>query len=103
MGEAPPKEGTWYMLDEAQQQSLVTRLNRVEGQIRGIRRMVQEPRLCIDILQQLAAAEAALNRISLAIFRYHVERCVPDGIEKGGPERGQRLAELVDIFDRFSK
>ena len=58
------------MLDDTQQQSLVTRLNRIEGQIRGIRRMVQEPRVCVDILQQLAAAEAALNRISLAIMRF---------------------------------
>ena len=47
------------MLDEAQQQSIVTRLNRIEGQIRGIRRMVQEPRLCVDILQQTAALRAA--------------------------------------------
>jgi DNA-binding FrmR family transcriptional regulator len=91
------------MLDESQQHSLVTRLNRIEGQIRGIRRMVQEPRLCIDILQQLAAAEAALNRISLAVLKFHVETCVPDGISKGEPEQSRRLAELVDIFDRFAK
>ena len=44
--------------------------------------VVQEPRLCVEILQQLAAAEAALNRISLAVFRFHVEKCVPDGITK---------------------
>ena len=91
------------MLDEAHQQAIVTRLNRIEGQIRGIRRMVQEPRLCVDILQQLAAAEAALNRISLAIFKFHVERCVPDGISQGEPEKGKRLTELVDIFDRFAR
>jgi DNA-binding FrmR family transcriptional regulator len=91
------------VLDEAQQQAIVTRLNRIEGQVRGIRRMVQEPRLCVEILQQLAAAEAALNRISLAVFRYHVEKCVPDGISKGDPERTERLTELVDIFDRFAK
>ena len=91
------------MLDDNQQQSLVTRLNRVEGQIRGIRRMVQEPRLCVELLQQLSAAEAALNRISLAVFRFHVERCVPDGIVQGDPEKTRRLAELVDIFDRFAK
>lgn len=91
------------MLDEAQQQAIVTRLNRIEGQVRGIRRMVQEPRLCVEILQQLAAAEAALNRISLAVFRFHVEKCVPDGITKGDPERSERLTELVDIFDRFAK
>jgi CsoR family transcriptional regulator, copper-sensing transcriptional repressor len=91
------------MLDVSQQQGLVTRLNRIEGQIRGIRRMVQEPRLCVDILQQLAAAEAALNRISLAVLKHHVESCVPDGITKGEPETSKRLTELVDIFDRFAK
>jgi DNA-binding FrmR family transcriptional regulator len=91
------------MLGSPEQQSLVTRLNRIEGQIRGIRRMVQEPRLCIDILQQLAAAEAALNRISLAIFRYHVDSCVSEGVAKGEIERRKQLTELVDIFDRFAK
>ncbi len=91
------------MLDEAQQQAIVTRLNRIEGQIRGIRRMVQEPRVCVEILQQLSAAEAALNRISLAVFKFHVEKCVPDGIAQGEPEKSKRLGELVDIFDRFAK
>ena len=91
------------MLGTAEQQSLVTRLNRIEGQIRGIRRMVQEPRLCVEILQQLAAAEAALNRISLAIFKYHVDNCVNDGLSKGDVERRKQLAELVDIFDRVAK
>ena len=90
------------MLDPQQQQAIVTRLNRIEGQVRGIRRMVQEPRLCVEILQQLAAAEAALNRISLSVFRFHVERCVPEGITQGEPERSKRLAELIDIFDRFA-
>ncbi len=91
------------MLDGSQQQAIVTRLNRIEGQVRGIRRMVQEPRLCLEILQQLAAAEAALNRISLAILKFHVATCVPEGVDQGEPERSKRLAELVDIFDRFTK
>lgn len=91
------------MLDEPQQQALVMRLNRIEGQVRGIRRMVQEPRLCIEILQQLAAAEAALNRISVALVKHHVQSCVPDGVAKGEQEHRKRLNELVDIFDRFSK
>jgi DNA-binding FrmR family transcriptional regulator len=91
------------MLDSSQQQALVTRLNRVEGQIRGIRRMIEEPRLCVEILQQLAAAEAALNRVSLAVIRCHVEKCVPEGIAQGEVERTKRLNELVDIFDRFAK
>ena len=91
------------MLDEAQQQAIVTRLNRIEGQVRGIRRMVEEPRRCIEILQQLSAAEAALNRVSFTVFRFHVEKCVPEGVDKGDPERTQRLTELVDIFNRFSR
>lgn len=90
------------MLDGSHQENLIARLNRVEGQIRGIRRMIQEPRLCVEILQQLAAAEAALNRISLSIFRYHVEKCVPDDMNRTDAERQKCLAELVDIFDRFS-
>jgi DNA-binding FrmR family transcriptional regulator len=92
-----------FMLDEGQQQSLVTRLNRIEGQIRGIRRMVQEPRTCIELLQQLAAAEAALNRISLAVFKFHVETCVPEGVARGDAEGRKQLSELVEIFDRYSK
>ena len=89
------------MLDPSQQQALVTRLNRIEGQIRGIRRMVQEPRRCIEILQQLAAAEAAMNRVSAAILTFHVRSCVPDGAAQGDEERSRQLGELVDIFDRF--
>ncbi len=89
-------------LSETHQQALVGRLNRVEGQVRGIRRMIQEPRLCVEILQQLAAAEAALNRVSLAIFKYHVEACVPASVTAGNGEAAKSLSELVDIFDRFS-
>jgi CsoR family transcriptional regulator, copper-sensing transcriptional repressor len=91
------------MLDDPQQQAIITRLNRVEGQIRGIRRMVQEPRLCVEILQQLSAAEAALNRISLVVFKFHVSRCVPEGIVQGEAEKSNQLSELVDIFDRFAR
>jgi CsoR family transcriptional regulator, copper-sensing transcriptional repressor len=91
------------MLDPNAQQALVARLNRVEGQVRGIRRMIQEPRLCVEILQQLAAAEAALNRISLAVLRHHVASCVPEGVARSEAEGNRRLAELVDIFDRFAK
>src|SRR3990172_1694082 len=92
-------------LSETHQQALVGRLNRVEGQIRGIRRMVQEPRLCVEILQQLAAAEAALNRISLSILRFHVETCVANGAAplaqraggRGTAPRGVDLERLREI------
>ena len=96
-GEDPSK------LEAYDQDALVRRLNRIEGQVRGIRRMIEEPRSCIEILQQLAAAEAALNRISLAVFKHHVDHCVRDGLAKGDAECRQQLNELVDIFDRFGK
>jgi DNA-binding FrmR family transcriptional regulator len=85
------------------QEALVRRLNRIEGQVRGIRRMIEEPRACIEILQQLAAAEAALNRISLAMFKHHVDHCVREGLARGENEGREQLNELVSIFDRFGK
>jgi DNA-binding FrmR family transcriptional regulator len=89
-------------VDVSTQQNLVARLNRVEGQLGGIRRMIQEPRHCVDILQQIKAAQAALNRVSLSVFKFHVSTCVPQEIESGDLERVKSLSELTDIFDRFS-
>jgi DNA-binding FrmR family transcriptional regulator len=89
-------------LAEPHSRGLISRLNRIEGQIRGIRRMIEEPRHCSEILQQLAAAEAALNRVSLGIIKYHVEVCVPAAVQSDHGEGTKSLAELVDIFDRFT-
>lgn len=104
---APPdghtSDDSGTLLEASEQQAIVRRLNRIEGQIRGIRRMVEEPRPCIEVLQQLAAAEAALNRISLAMFRHHIEHCVREGMAKGEADVRAQLNELVDIFDRFGK
>ena len=91
------------MLDSAQQQVIVAKLGRVEQQVRVIRKMIQEPELCAEILQQLAQAETSLNKVSLTILRMHVETCVPGGVNTSDEEGKTRLAELVDIFDRFAK
>ena len=84
------------MLTKEMQQSMTARLNRVEGQLRGIRRMVQEPRLCIEILQQLAAAEAALNRVSLEIFRRVGQRDRNENSRKA--QNAQKLDADLDRF-----
>lgn len=91
------------MLDSAQQQVVVGKLGRVEQQVRVIRKMIQEPQLCAEILQQLAQAEASLNKVSLTILKMHVETCVPTGVNTSDEEGKNRLSELVDIFDRFAK
>lgn len=98
-------KGGFEVEDEAftGQPALLTRLNRIEGQIRGIRRMLQEPRPCVEVLQQLAAAEAALNRISLAVFKHHVDHCIAEAMTQGEDHRRRQMGELVDIFDRFAK
>jgi DNA-binding FrmR family transcriptional regulator len=98
-----PDDSDQPMSQVGEQQNLLVRLNRIEGQIRGIRKMVQDSRSCIEVLQQLAAAEAALNRISLAMFRHHVDHCVGMAISPGDVACRQQLNELVDIFDRFSR
>jgi DNA-binding FrmR family transcriptional regulator len=91
------------MLDEPHKKDIGARLRRVEGQVRGIQRMIEEPRLCVDILQQLAAVDAALKRVQVAIFRYHVKRCLPGAIKLGRAEQFGRLAELADIVDQFCR
>ena len=91
------------MLQQAYRRPLIGRLNRVEGQLRGIRRMIDEPRPCLELLQQLAAAEAALSRISHSVFKFHVEHCVAGGTPKGPARQRKQLQELVDIFDRWAR
>ena len=91
------------VLDSAQQEVIVAKLGRVEQQVRVIRKMIQEPELCAEILQQLAQAEINLNKVSLTILKMHVETCVPNGVSTSEEEGRSRLAELVDIFDRFAK
>ena len=85
------------------QRDVLARLKRIEGQLRGIRKMIEEPRQCIAILQQLAAAEAAIARVSHVILKFHVEKCVPHSVSLGVDEHSESLAELVDIVDRFSR
>ena len=99
----PSRRASEPALDIDHQRDVLARLKRVEGQLRGIRKMIEEPRLCIAILQQLAAAEAAIARVSHVILKFHVETCVPHSITQGTDEHTESLAELVDIVDRFSR
>ena len=82
----------------ASKDQLQTRLRRVEGQVRGLQRMVDEDRWCPDILVQIAAAQAALNKVALGLADDHARHCVI-----GGPEdqREERTAELMDAVGRL--
>ena len=80
---------------------LLPRLRRIEGQIRGITRMVEERRYCIDIIQQLTAARKALDQVSLKIMSGHINTCVSDAIRKREGEG--KINELVQTINRFVK
>ncbi len=81
----------------------LARLRRIEGQVRGVIRMVEERRYCMDILTQLRAVRAAVRRTEERILREHVEHCVVGAI-RGGSKREQteKIDELFDVLSRFS-
>jgi DNA-binding FrmR family transcriptional regulator len=79
------------------------RLRKIEGQVRGISRMVEEERYCVDILTQVRAARAALKRVEDAIVREHLEHCVAQAIRSDdAAEQRAKLDELLDVLGRFS-
>ena len=79
---------------------LVNRLSRVEGQIRGIKKMVEEDAYCIDILIQVAAANAALNSFNKELLAEHIRTCVADDIKNG---REETIEELVATLQKLMK
>jgi DNA-binding FrmR family transcriptional regulator len=79
--------------------SLQARLARIEGQVRGIQRMVDEDRYCIDVLTQVAAVKAALDKVALALLDDHVSHCVVDAVREGTGE--QKVKELTAAIGRY--
>jgi DNA-binding FrmR family transcriptional regulator len=78
------------------------RLSRIEGQVRGVARMVDEQRYCIDILTQIRAIKAALNKVETEILKDHADHCVADAIQSGDEtEQKQKFNELVELFGRY--
>jgi DNA-binding FrmR family transcriptional regulator len=83
---------------------LLKRLARAEGQVRGIARMVEEDRYCIDILTQLAAADTALESVALEILDDHVKHCVAGALASGDEtDAGAKVDELLAAVRRFAK
>ena len=82
----------------ATKDQLQSRLRRIEGQVRGIQRMVAEDRYCIDVLTQVAAIQAALDKVALGLLDGHAHTCVV-GAEAG--ERDDRTAEMMDAVGRL--
>jgi DNA-binding FrmR family transcriptional regulator len=94
-GEAPvPDRGT-------PQHDELTRLRRIEGQVRGIQRMIQEERYCVDLLTQLRSVQSALQRVNDSILERHLRHCVVDAARSGSEElREARIREVMTVLER---
>jgi DNA-binding FrmR family transcriptional regulator len=80
------------------------RLSRIEGQVRGLARMVEEDRYCIDIVTQIGAVRAALRRVEEEILREHVAHCVEHAISSGDKaDQRRKVAELMDVMGRAGR
>ncbi len=77
------------------------RLRRIEGQVRGLQRMVEEEQYCIDILTQVSASTKALQSVALGLLDEHLKHCVADAAAKGGPDADERLTEAGDAIARL--
>ena len=84
--------------------SVLKRLNRIEGQVRGLSRMVEQDRYCIDIVTQLSAARAALRRAEEEILADHVANCVEHAIASGNKaEQRRKVTELMNVLSRVER
>lgn len=80
------------------------RIRRIVGQVAAIERMIEEDRYCVDVLLQVAAVRAALDGLGKVLLQSHVEHCVADALTSGRPQdRQKKIAELMEVFSRFSK
>jgi DNA-binding FrmR family transcriptional regulator len=85
-------------------EALVKRLHRIEGQVRGIERMVEDDRYCIDILTQVAAVNTALESLAFKVLDEHVNHCVSDALSSGDPkEAAAKSKELMEAVQRFAR
>ena len=84
--------------------ALAKRLHRIEGQVRGIEKMIEEERYCIDILTQIGAVKTALEQVGVKLLEDHVTHCVADAMSSGDARAaGEKTNELLDAVQRFVK
>jgi DNA-binding FrmR family transcriptional regulator len=89
----------WYSSDKADKQALLGRLRRIEGQVRGVHRMVEEDTYCIDVLTQISAATRALQAVAVGLLEGHLAHCVVDAARAGDP--AAKVKEASDAIARL--
>jgi DNA-binding FrmR family transcriptional regulator len=97
---AKPGNSVGYVSDK---EALLRRLARIEGQIGGLRRMVDAEAYCVDVLTQIAAVTKALEGVSLKLLTDHTNHCVRDAVAAGGAEADAKVDELMSAVERFAR
>jgi CsoR family transcriptional regulator, copper-sensing transcriptional repressor len=88
---------------QADSRATHNRLRRIEGQVRGLQRMVDDDAYCVDILTQVAAVQTALEQVAVNVLDAHVRHCVADAVNGDGPKADEKLDELMAAVRRFAK
>lgn len=86
---------------DEEKEATINRLKRIEGQVRGIQRMVEEDRYCVDILVQISAINAALKKVGFNVAERHMKHCVSHAVQDGEGE--QAIEELLDVLKHVAK
>jgi DNA-binding FrmR family transcriptional regulator len=94
------QKGEQLMINEKVKEDSMTRLKKIEGQIRGIMKMVDQEKYCIDIINQITAAEKALDGVAKNIMKRHIESCVTEAIIQG--EGQTKIEELIETVFKIS-
>ena len=90
------------MIDDETRGKALGRLRRIEGQVQGIQRMVEEDKYCVDILLQLTAVQGAVEQVQRLLLGRHIESCVADAVRSGSPrDRQKKVDDLLEVFSRF--
>jgi DNA-binding FrmR family transcriptional regulator len=84
-------------------QDLVKRLARIEGQVRGISRMVEDERYCVEILDQVSAIKKGLEKVSLSLLRSHFDHCVADALQNSKKDGREKIDEVLLVVERLIK
>ena len=99
-----PTGGKRQTMQDCSKDALLKRLKRIEGQVRGISKMVDENRYCIDVITQISAVQAALRRVEEVVLKDHVGHCVEHAIASGNKgEQRKKIAELMEVLARSNR
>ncbi|HSL82462.1 MAG TPA: metal-sensitive transcriptional regulator [Thermoanaerobaculia bacterium] len=101
---APPRRSQALHRDHAEKERLLARLRRIEGQVRGLQKMVEDERYCADVLTQVAAVQASLRGAAEVLLQGHLRHCVTGALRSGDPAEAEAIyGELTDLFKKYGR